>query len=155
MRTVALAIALLMGGTALAQTAPASGTGTAGYTSQSSTTDMNGQPQVATDSSTDQATPAPATSDQTMAMNTTASTGTIVQPSNANPRRDARGIPVISLAAVVPAGYNGTPSTNTGMGGPMLDPNTGQPVSDTANYPPCSRSVTDKCLQTYERHRAR
>jgi hypothetical protein len=179
MKTVALAIAVLLGGTALAQTSTtsgnmgnagsgdmaatqnqsASGPGTAGYTGQSQTTDMNGQPQMATDSSSDQATTTTQTgwnanSGQTnMAMNATASTGSVVEPSNANPRRDERGIRVISMAAVVPAGWNGTASTGTGMGGPMLDPNTGQPVSDTGNYPACSRSVTDKCVQTYERHR--
>lgn len=163
MKTVALAIALLMGGTALAQTTDsntgaASGPGTAGYSSQSSTTDMNGQPQQATDSSmtqtttSDTTTTSTAPADQSMAMNT-AGTATIVQPSNANPRRDERGIPVISMAAVVPAGYNGTPGTNTGMGGPLVDPNTGQPVSDTGNYPPCTRHTTDKCVQTYERRR--
>ena len=119
MRTVAFAIALLMGGTAMAQD----------YSSQ------------------------PATTDQTPMATTTVSTGTVVEPSNVNPRRDERGIPVISMAAVVPAGWNGTPSTDTGMGGPLVDPNTGQPVSDTASYPACTRSVTDKCVQTYERHR--
>jgi hypothetical protein len=28
-------------------------------------------------------------------------------------------------------------------------------ATDTANYPVCSRSVTDKCVQSHERHRAR
>ncbi|HEX4739533.1 MAG TPA: hypothetical protein VH331_18445 [Allosphingosinicella sp.] len=180
MKTVALAIAVLLGGTALAQTSTtsgnmgnagsgdmaatqnqsASGPGTAGYTGQSQTTDENGQPQMATDSSSDQATTTTTTqtgwngSGQTnMATNAVASTGAVVEPSNANPRRDERGIRVISMAAVVPAGWNGVPDTGTGMGGPMLDPNTGQPVSDTGSYPACSRTVTDKCVQTYERHR--
>lgn len=120
MRTVAFAIALLMGGTAMAQT---------DYSSQ------------------------PSTTDQTAIATSAAPAGTVVEPSNANPRRDERGIPVISMAAVVPAGWNGVPDTGTGMGGPLLDPNTGQPVSDTGSYPACSRSVTDKCVQTYERHR--
>src|SRR5438309_1420850 len=149
MKKFALAIALMLGGTAFAQTAgtagsgdmsgqvsagaanaqPASGPGTAGYTSQSSTdsstatsttngTTMSGQTQTgwnATSGAT------------TMAMN---STGAVVQPSNASPRRDRRGIPVISLPAVVPAGWNGVAGTGTGMGGPLVDPATGQPVSD-------------------------
>jgi hypothetical protein len=198
MKTLALGIALLLGGTALAQNSTtsgsmgnngsgdmtagqnqaASGPGTAGYSSQSSTTDMNGQngqPQVGTDSSTDQATTTGSTAngqmqtgstgDQTqtgwngtsgqtnMAMNTAGSTGSVVQPDNSNPRRDRRGVRVISLAAVVPAGWNGTASGNTGMGGPLLDPTTGQAVSGTGSYPPCSRGMTDKCVQTYERHR--
>jgi hypothetical protein len=121
MRTVAFAIALLIGGTAMAQ-APTTQTQTGWDSSQT-------------------------------AMSTTAPTGSVVEPSNANPRRDERGIAVISMAAVVPAGWNGASDTGTGMGGPLLDPNTGQPVSDTGSYPPCSRSVTDKCVQTYERHR--
>jgi hypothetical protein len=29
------------------------------------------------------------------------------------------------------------------------------PATDTSNYPVCSRSVTDKCVQAHERHRAR
>lgn len=182
MKSVALAIALLLGGTALAQTGTTtgnmggdmattqnqstSGSGTAGYSSESSTTDQNGQ--VATDSSNVQT--GSMSSDSTMsgqtqagwnnsngqtnmATNAVASTGSIVQPSNVHPRRDERGIPVISMAAVVPAGWNGTPSTNTGMGGPLLDPNTGQPISDTGNYPACTRHTTDKCVQTYERRR--
>jgi hypothetical protein len=28
-------------------------------------------------------------------------------------------------------------------------------ATDTSNYPVCSRSVTDKCVQAHERHRAR
>jgi hypothetical protein len=176
MKSVALAIALLLGGTALAQTSTtsgnmgnansgdmaatqtqgdqsnnaASGPGTAGYSSESqTTTDQNGQ--MATDSTTQ--TGWNNNGQTAMATPAVASTGSVVQPSNVHPRRDERGIRVISMAAVVPAGWNGTASTNTGMGGPMLDPNTGQPVSDTGNYPACSRTVTDKCVQTYERGR--
>ena len=78
----------------------------------------------------------------------------IVQPSNADPELDAHGVKVISAAAVVPGGYNNT--AGTGVGGPMVDPATGQTVSATSDtYPPCSRTVTDNCLQTYERGRAR
>ena len=163
MKTLVLGIALLLGGTALAQTGSVSGPGTAGYTSQSQTTNASGMSQV--DQSTTTGT---TTSGQTqtgwnsnsgqssMAMNTTASSGAVVQPDNSNPRRDARGIPVISMAAVVPAGWNGTVATGTGTGGPLLDPNTGQAVSDTGNLPACSRTVTDRCVQAYEfRHRRR
>jgi hypothetical protein len=105
------------------------------------------------------ATPAPGTADTTtttsMAPATPASgtmpaTGTVVAPDNSNPRRDARGIKVISDPAVVQPGWNGT--EGTGMGGPLLDPNTGQPIDTAASYPPCTRMKTDKCLQTYERH---
>jgi hypothetical protein len=73
----------------------------------------------------------------------------IVEPSNADPERDARGIAVISAAAVVPAGYNGFPST--AMGGPLVDAD-GNAITDAeASYPPCTASVTDNCIQLYER----
>lgn len=75
--------------------------------------------------------------------------GAIVQPSNANPERDARGIPVISDPAVVPAGFNGI--GGAGMGGPAVDPATGETI-DAADdsYPACTREITDNCIQTYE-----
>ena len=74
----------------------------------------------------------------------------IVQPSNANPERDARGIAVISDPAVVPAGYNGF--AGTAMGGPLVDPATGEAVVGAdASYPPCTAEVTDNCIQLYER----
>lgn len=89
---------------------------------------------------------------QTTTTTTTHSTlasATIVQPSNANPERDARGIAVISDPAVVPAGWNGV--TGTAMGGPLLDPATGEAIeADDDSYPPCTASVTDNCIQTYE-----
>lgn len=74
--------------------------------------------------------------------------GSAVEPSNADPERDARGIPVISAAAIVPPGWNGTPAGEA-MGGPELDPATGEPAAP-ADYPACTATVTDKCLQTYE-----
>ena len=79
-------------------------------------------------------------------------TSQVVQPSNANPERDARGIPVISDAAVAPPGFNNPP----GMGGPLVDAS--QPAAQmpaTQSYPPCTRTVTDHCVQTYERGRSR
>jgi hypothetical protein len=84
-----------------------------------------------------------------------AATDSVVQPSNASPERDARGIAVISASAIVPAGWNGVVGTGEAMGGPLLDPATGEPMADTTAYPACTRTVTDHCLQTYERHRAR
>ena len=78
--------------------------------------------------------------------------GQTVAPSNSNPERDARGIPVISDPAVVPAGWNSGPA----VGGPAMDPATrvtSMPSTDT--YPACSRTVTDNCVQTYERGRPR
>ena len=74
-----------------------------------------------------------------------------VEPGNADPERDARGIPVISAAAIVPAGWNGIPA-GAAMGGPELDPVTGEAMAPR-DYPACTASVTDRCLQTYERGR--
>lgn len=85
---------------------------------------------------------------QTMTAPVVPSGGQIVQPSNADPELDARGIPVISDPAAVPAGFNAPP----GMGGPNVDPSApphSQPATEP--YPPCTREVTDNCVQTYER----
>ena len=76
--------------------------------------------------------------------------GQQVAPSNADPEHDARGIAVISDPATVPAGFNSPP----GMGGPLVDASQNaapQPATDA--YPACSRTVTDNCVQTYERGR--
>jgi hypothetical protein len=67
--------------------------------------------------------------------------GAVVEPSNANPEHDARGIAVISDPAFVPPGYNG-------MGGAMGGPIEG---GDNESYPACTATVTDNCVQTYER----
>ena len=64
----------------------------------------------------------------------------IVQPSNANPERDARGIAVISDVAYVPPGFNGTGGA---VGGP-------DESADNESYPPCTRERTDNCIQLYE-----
>ena len=83
---------------------------------------------------------------------TTTATSQVAQPSNASPELDARGIPVISDPAHVPAGFNPAP----GMGGPLVDPaSPPAPQPATENYPACSRTVTDNCVQTYERGRRR
>lgn len=78
-------------------------------------------------------------------MAATPSTGTVVQPDNSNPEHDARGIAVISDPAIVPAGYNGTAG---GVGGPL------EAVGPDESYPNCSRTITDNCLQAYERGRS-
>lgn len=81
----------------------------------------------------------------------TTATSQVSQPSNAAPERDARGIPVISDPATVPAGFNNPP----GMGGPLVDPSSPPaPQPATESYPPCTRTVTDNCVQTYERGRS-
>ena len=69
-------------------------------------------------------------------------------PSNAAPKRDARGVPVISAPAEAPAGYN-QPPNSSGMA-----PSTGgaPTMAPAGPLPPCSRKVTDHCTQTYERN---
>jgi hypothetical protein len=87
--------------------------------------------------------------------------GQIVAPGNADPEHDARGIAVISDPAVVPPGFNGTPAPMTGTGGPLVDPadtsatTPSDATTPDATYPACTRTVTDNCLQTYERGRTR
>ncbi len=73
---------------------------------------------------------------------TTASADRVQEPGNANPERDARGIAVISAAAFIPPGYNGIPS-GPAMGGPLEGSEDG--------YPACSATMTDNCIQLYER----
>jgi hypothetical protein len=89
----------------------------------------------------------------TMASSMPAASGAVVAPSNANPEHDARGIAVISDPAAVPAGWNGI--TSGAMGGPLVDPVTGATVNADTSYPACTATVTDNCLQTYERGRRR
>jgi hypothetical protein len=78
----------------------------------------------------------------------------IVQAGNSAPERDARGIAVLSDPALVPAGWNGVPNDSSAMGGPLLDPVTGEEIVEAPRaYPACSARVTDNCLQTYEKGR--
>ena len=100
----------------------------------------------------------PAAEPAPMPMTTTATTqvpnGPVVAPSNTAPELDARGIPVISDPTVAPPGFN-QPAGFNGVGGPLVDasqPPAAQPA--TESYPPCSRTVTDNCVQTYERGRS-
>jgi hypothetical protein len=88
---------------------------------------------------------------------TTTSTvkGTTVAPGNAAPERDARGIPVISNPAWAPAGTNLSPVITSGA---QAVPNPNQSAAFQAyaaaeTYPACTRTVTDNCIQTYERRR--
>jgi hypothetical protein len=153
MRAAAFALAILLGGTAaVAQT---TNTGTTDQSAGSTTANMDqAQPSTtSTDTSVQTQTGwnNTATTGMTMASNT-AATGAVVQPDNTAPKRDARGVPVISAPAVVPIGYNGT--TGNAMGGPLLDPTSGQPIA-AASARPCTRTVTDHCVQTYEHRRAR
>ncbi|HEX6374704.1 MAG TPA: hypothetical protein VFZ91_03180 [Allosphingosinicella sp.] len=78
--------------------------------------------------------------------------GQPVAPDNSNPEHDARGIAVISAPAVAPSGYN-QPARMVPAGTPT--PTVAPPAPTSAGpLPPCSRTVTDRCTQTYERGRA-
>ena len=73
--------------------------------------------------------------------------GPTVAPADRPVRRDARGIPVVSESASAPSGWNLPP------GSPGAAPPS-QPAAQqgsTGPLPPCTRHVTDRCTQTYER----
>ena len=142
MKSAAFVLALMLGGAAVAQypstttTVPPADTATPAETGMPADTSLAPPPAAA----------APAT---------TTATAQIVQPGNSAPEHDARGIAVISDPATAPTGFNQAPSTGTGMGGPFADPSAApatQPADQT--YPPCTREVTDNCVQTYERGRS-
>jgi hypothetical protein len=87
-----------------------------------------------------------------------ASTGTAMSaPSNSAPETDARGIPVVSDPAEVPAGANQAAQIAPGAQF-QPNPNQGQvftPRPASEEYPACSRTVTDNCVQAYEVGRPR
>jgi hypothetical protein len=89
------------------------------------------------------------TTDTTTTTTDTMSTagGTTVAPGNTNPERDARGIAVVSDAATAPAGWNAPPGT-PGLANPSAP---AAPQGSAGPLPPCTRKVTDRCTQTYER----
>ena len=67
-------------------------------------------------------------------------------------RRGARGIPVVSDPAMAPAGANEPVSVTPGA---TVVPNPNQSAAFASqpaaeDYPACSRTVTDKCVQAYE-----
>jgi hypothetical protein len=134
MKTIALSLALLLGGAAFAQSADPAATAYEG----------DGAATLAWET---EAAPAGALA---TGMPYATTTARVVQPGNAEPERDARGIAVISAPAFAPAGWNGVPASATG--GPELDPVTGEAAAPDS-YPACTASVTDRCLQTYEKGR--
>jgi hypothetical protein len=78
--------------------------------------------------------------------------GQPVAAGNSAPETDERGIPVVSDPATAPAGANEMTAIPPGAQ-VTVNPNqsaafTPQPANGTA--PPCSRTVTDHCVQTYE-----
>ena len=171
MRTTFLSIALLMSTAAVAQTgdmsAPAGADMSApveettmpdAMSDTTTSSDWSASPNdqdVATDMTTPEAPmaqPDPMTDAAASAPMPATTLASVVEPSNADPEHDARGIKVISASADVPAGFNGM--TGSAQGGPLVDPATGAAVEASADsYPACSATVTDNCLQEYERGR--
>lgn len=145
MKTLMFATALLLGGAAVAQTYESTTITTDPVTEETTTTTTTTDP--VTDTSTTTTTTTDAAAPMPMPVTTAAlqpASPAVIQPSNANPERDARGITVISAEAHVPSGWNGIGGA---MGGPVE-------AGDDASYPPCTAEVTDNCLQTYERGRS-
>lgn len=140
MKSAAFAIALLVSGAAVAQTYPSTDT-----TTTTTTTTM---PDTTTTTTPNTPMPDAMSTDTSMTM--TPATGQVVQPSNADPEHDARGIAVISDSAVAPAGFNG----GAAVGGPVDTSNALATQPATEDYPACTTTVTDNCLQTYERGRS-
>lgn len=76
-----------------------------------------------------------------------------VAPANDAPERDARGIPVVSDPATAPAGTNqvvAVPAGTTAVPSPNQQAAFATRPADQ-EYPACSRTVTDNCVQAYER----
>lgn len=75
--------------------------------------------------------------------------------SPSNPETDARGIPVVSAPAVAPAGANAPVEVPAGAT-VSVAPNQASvftPKASEGDLPACSKTVTDRCKQTYERKR--
>jgi hypothetical protein len=153
MKTIFLATAAIaLGGAAIAQTTEATTTDTAADTQadvqeQTSTTTTTDMP--ATTSTTPTTTTGQTGTMQTTTTSMTTGSG-MVAPGNTAPERDARGIPVVSDPAMVPPGVNAPPAVG-GTGATAATAFATQPSTD--NYPACSRTVTDNCVQAYERGR--
>jgi len=135
MRFALFGAALLLGTAAIAQP-PADDT-------TETTTEMT------TETTTETTQPA-STASTTMQTSAGTTGGGTVAPSNSNPETDARGIPVISAPATAPSGWN----VPYGQGTPAPAGSPAPAMGTATDLPPCSRTVTDRCVQTYERGRA-
>lgn len=93
----------------------------------------------------------PAPDDTTTTSTTMQTGGGTVAPGNTDPETDARGVRVISAPATAPAGWN----VPLGQGRPAPASGPAPSMGTATDLPPCSRTVTDRCVQTYERGRAR
>jgi hypothetical protein len=156
MKLITMAAALMLGTAAVAQTTPPE------EETDATTTDATTAETTSTEATTTQAPDATTSVPPPMRTTTggaapgnmsTMRTGQTVAPGNGSPETDARGIRVISAPATAPAGYNEGART-VPAGSPM--PTVAAPAPTAAGpLPPCTRTVTDRCTQTYERGRAR
>ncbi|HEY0626519.1 MAG TPA: hypothetical protein VGD10_07270 [Allosphingosinicella sp.] len=76
-----------------------------------------------------------------------------VAPGNNAPERDARGIPVVSAPATAPSGANQAVTVQPGAQ-VVAAPNQSAVFAtqaSTKTYPPCTKDMTDGCVQTSER----
>ncbi|HEX8308939.1 MAG TPA: hypothetical protein VF645_11045 [Allosphingosinicella sp.] len=150
MKFMTMAAALMLGTAAVAQTAPQEETETT--TSETTTSETETETAPAPDATTSippTATTAPAPGN----MSTMRGSGQTVAAGNGSPETDARGIRVLSAPAEAPAGYNqGARTVPAGSAMPTVAPPT---PTAAGPLPPCTRTVTDRCTQTYERGRAR
>jgi len=74
-------------------------------------------------------------------------------PGNSDPETDARGIPVVSAPATAPSGANQAVEAVAGTKA-VPAPNQSAVFAtqpSTKTYPPCTKGVTDGCVQTYEK----
>lgn len=81
------------------------------------------------------------------------SSGALAQTSG-SPATDARGIAVVSTPATAPTGANQMMTVPAG-GTVTVNPNQAAvftPMAATGDVPACSKTVTDRCTQTYEGH---
>ncbi|HEX8482804.1 MAG TPA: hypothetical protein VF650_12955 [Allosphingosinicella sp.] len=137
MKLIIMAAALMLGSAAVAQT----------------TSEEEADTTTTTETSTTDTTTTTTTAAQPGSMSPMSTGGQTVAPGNTSPETDARGIRVISAPAQAPAGYN-QPAQLLAPGAAM--PTVAAPTPSAAGpLPPCSRTVTDRCTQTYERGRAR
>jgi hypothetical protein len=87
----------------------------------------------------------------------TLGTAAVAQTTSTTTERDSRGIPVVSAPATAPSGSNmAAPANNSGQPA-TVNPNQAQVFASrpaAQEYPPCTREMTDGCVQTYERGRA-
>lgn len=136
MKTIVFAAALLVGTAAVAQ----------GQAQDDTTADTTTQ---AAQAPAPAPAPAPATEAPAAAPTQT------VAPGNQAPERDARGIAVVSDPAQAPAGANQPVSAPPGA--QVVISSNQQAAFQTQpaakEYPPCTKDVTDGCVQSYERGR--